>query len=98
MESIDDLLKKWKEAQDMCVLYEKKKTKYRDRIEKLLKETGEKSFDNDEFRVTMRSHNREMITKKDVPKNVWEQYSVTHHVEYLNISSKKKPPHNVTVT
>ena len=90
MESIDQLLNKWKEAHDSCIALEKTKQRYRDKIEKILNTHKTQNYENGSFKVVKRVQNRSSISKKDVPPDIWDKYATINRVSFITISSKKK--------
>ena len=90
MESLDQLLDKWKMTHDACAALEKKKAKFREKIEKLMNANKTNKYENDHFRIVKRVQNRTSITKKDVPSDIWEKYSTASRIEFITIISKNK--------
>ena len=87
-ETMRDLLEKWKEVEEKKKIYEARSKKYKNRIRQLLKKKGVSSLKCEGWSVKISSFIRSMITKKNVPEDVWEKYAVSIHQENVLI----KPP------
>jgi hypothetical protein len=64
--------------------------KLRMKIKSYLKEQNLFKFENKSFQVSLLKGNRTSLQKKDVPKDIWEQYSVCTPYESIYIKEKKQ--------
>lgn len=88
-ENIQIILQKWDEARKQSVELEKKMDKYKKMIGNYLAKKNLQSLETAEFCVKKRIQNRNVLTKKSIPKDVWDQYATLQRVEFLVLCPKK---------
>jgi hypothetical protein len=90
---IDELLKRWKDTKDQIAELEKKCEKYKKAVEKIMdsQDTNILSSTSSHINisVTRRTLNRDTLSKKDVPKNIWTEYAKKLSYTAFYFSSKK---------
>jgi len=86
MEELVQQYKHYKKEMDNVV---KKMEKTKQKMKIKLKEYPEKKYENEDNIVYLKSMNRTSISKKDVPVDLWEQYSVITKYETLYVKDRK---------
>ena len=86
MEELVQQYKHYKKEMDNIV---KKMEKTKQKIKIKLNDYPEKKFENEENIVYLKSMNRTSISKKDVPVDLWEQYSVITKYDTLYVKDRK---------
>jgi len=86
---IDLLLEKWADARNNISVLEKKVDNCRKIMKQYLMQNNTKKYENDYFRVSQSVHERTSVQKKDVPKEIWDQYAKSKDVEYMTLTEKK---------
>lgn len=86
MEELVQQYKHYKKEMDNVV---KKMEKTKQKIKIKLNDYPEKKFENEENIVYLKSMNRTSISKKDVPVDLWEQYSVITKYDTLYVKDRK---------
>lgn len=93
---IDELLDIWFKTKEEIGVLEKKCDKYKKYCEKILDNLEENSISSNDYNLKRINLTKGTISKKDVPSDIWKQYSrkVTYFVYYLKnkkiINSDKK--------
>jgi hypothetical protein len=87
---IDTVLEKWDECRQNMDLLEKKIKRYRQTVENFLQKNNLDQYENSKFKVKRSVQQRSLLTKKMVPKDVWETYSLPQRVEFLLLTDKSK--------
>jgi hypothetical protein len=91
---IDELLKRWKEAKDEISELESKCEKYKRAVEKIMdsEDTNKLSSNSNSICVSRRILNRDTLSKKDVPKDIWEKYAkkLSYTAFYFSCKKLKK--------
>lgn len=90
-DNIEDILEKWDECRRTIETMEKKIKKYRDTVENYMETRNLTVFENAKFKVKKNVQQRSLLTKKMVPKDVWDMYSLPQRVEFLSLIHKKTP-------
>ena len=90
IETIDQLLKEWHETKLQIALLEKKCDKYKRYSEKILDNLNKESISGSDFILKRVNMTRNTISKKNVPSDIWNKYSVTSSFSSYYISSKTK--------
>lgn len=89
-EEIHSLLEKWEDCRRTIDMMEKKIKRYRQTVEQYLEKNNLSEFENERFKVKRNIQQRSLLTKKMVPKEVWEMYSLPQRVEFITLTEKKK--------
>ena len=72
-----ELLQKWMESKQEMTRLQKKCDKYKKVAGKIMNEEGIKSFSSGGLKVSKRTQTREQVTKKSLPKDLWDRYSTS---------------------
>lgn len=86
---MDQLLEKWADARNTAAALEKKMDNYKKIAKQYLLRNNIKKYENDFFKLSQSVHERTSVQKKDVPKDVWDQYAKSKDVEYMTLTEKK---------
>lgn len=89
---IDQMLDKWADLRNTISSLEKKADNYKKIMKQYLAQNGTKKYENTFFKVSLSTHDRTSVQKKDVPKEVWDMYAKSKSVEYLTLTEKKSKP------
>ncbi len=90
-EDINELLSNWYDAKLQIANLEKKCDKYKKYSEKILDELGKNNYDSKNFSIKRTNMSRSTISKKDVPSDIWNEYSNTStYTAYYIIPKEKK--------
>lgn len=82
---ITTLLERWDKDKKKVAELETRIEKYKKLANKLMDKQGQDKLNSDEFTLKRRNQTRSMLTKSDVPADVWDEYSrtVTFQTFYL---------------
>jgi hypothetical protein len=86
---LEQTLDKWYKNKDIITALEKKVKKYREKIEKYMDENGLNKLELQNFKLKRTIQNRRGISKKDVPKDIWDKYSKETSYYVYNLEEKK---------
>lgn len=86
---IDRLMEKWADTRTTIATLEKKVEIYKNTAKRFLVQNNVKKYENDFFRLSQSTHNRTSVQKKDIPKEIWDQYAKSKDVEYMTLTEKK---------
>jgi hypothetical protein len=86
---MEELLAKYWEIKYQQDILDKKMERVKSQLKQKVKEIPDRKFETKDSTVTLTSTKRTTISKKDVPTNIWEQYSVCTVFDMLNIRKKK---------
>lgn len=86
---MDQLMEKWADARNKVADLEKRIDHYKKIAKQQLLRNNTKKYENEFFRLSLSTHNRTSIQKKDVPQEVWDQYARSKDVEYMTLTEKK---------
>jgi len=86
---MEELLAKYWEIKFQQDILQKKMEKIKAQVKLKIKELPERKFETKDSIVSLTSSKRTSISKKDVPTNIWEQYSVCTAFDTLTIRQKK---------
>ena len=86
---IDQLLEKWADARSAAAALEKKMDNYKKIAKQYMLLNNIKKYENNFFKLSQSTHNRTSVQKKDVPKEIWEQYAKSKDVECITLTEKK---------
>ncbi len=86
---LEQTLEKWYKNKSIISSLEKKVKKYREKIEKYMDENSLNKLESQHFKVKRTLQNRETISKKDLPRDIWDKYSKETSYYVYNIDDKK---------
>lgn len=86
---MEELIQNYQQYKSEIDLLTKKMEKVKQKIRGKLNELPSKEYQNKNVRVFLKSMNRTTISKKDVPNDIWEKFSVMTPYETLYIKNKK---------
>jgi len=86
---IDQLLEKWADARNTAAALEKKMDNYKKIMKQYLIRNNITKYENDFFKVKQSIQNRSIIHKKDVPKEIWDQFAKSKDIEFITLTEKK---------
>jgi hypothetical protein len=86
---MDQLLEKWADTRNNIATLEKKVDNYKKIAKQYLLRNNVKKYENEFFKLSQSVHERTSVQKKDVPKEIWEQYAKSKDVEYMTLTEKK---------
>lgn len=89
---MDQLLEKWADARNTAAALEKKMDNYKKIAKQYMLRNNIKKYENEFFKLSLSTHNRTSVHKKDVPKEIWDQYAKSKDVEYITLTEKKATP------
>jgi hypothetical protein len=85
---MEELLEKYKQYKRDMDSLSKKMEKTKQKIKLKLNEYPEKKYENETDVVYVKSMKRTSVSKKDVPEDFWEQYSVITQYDTLYVKEK----------
>lgn len=85
---MEDLIEKYKQYKRDMDTISKKMEKTKQKIRLKLNEYPEKKYENETDVVYVKSMKRTSVSKKDVPEDFWEQYSVITQYDTLYVKEK----------
>jgi hypothetical protein len=90
---IEELLDVWFKTKEEIAVLEKKCEKYKKYCEKILDNLEENNISSNDYSLKRINLTKGTISKKDVPSDIWKQYSreVTYPVYYLKAKKTIKP-------
>lgn len=86
---MDQLLEKWADARNKMTDLEKRIDHYKKIAKQQLIRNNIKKYENEFFKLSLSTHNRTSVQKKDVPQDIWDQYAKSKEVEYITLTEKK---------
>ena len=86
---MDQLLEKWADVRTRIAVLEKQMDNYKKVAKQYMVRNNIKKYENEFFRLSLSVHERTSVHKKDVPKEIWEQYVKSKDVEYMTLTEKK---------
>lgn len=87
---LEDLLAKYWEIKCQQDILNRKMEKIKSHLKHKMKEISERQYETKDCTVSLNSVKRTSISKKDVPENIWEKYSVCTVFETLHVKKKKQ--------
>jgi hypothetical protein len=87
---IDNLLGNWFEAKQRISELEKKCDKYKIIADKIMNIKGEDSIKSKTLLLTKSDMERESLSKKNVPKDIWKTYAKTSSFSTYRLTQIKK--------
>jgi hypothetical protein len=85
---INDLLENWHDTKQEIAALEKKCDKYKKLAEKIMIVTGDSKIESSSYSLSKRKMTRYQLTKQNVPKEIWDKYSV--EISYPSYYLKQK--------
>lgn len=89
--TVAECLNEYKETTDQIRLLERKKHEMHDKLISYLIEKKLEHITSDKYSIKISEQNREIISKKDVPVEIWNQYKRQVTFPVLTVSSINKP-------
>ena len=86
---VNILLEKWYETKEQISSLEKKLDKYKKYAEKIMDSNDLDSLSSSSFSLTKREMSRNILSKDDVPKEIWTKYSRNITYPMFVIRNKK---------
>jgi hypothetical protein len=87
---IDKMFQAWYEVKKQIAELEKENAKYKKMAEKLLKIEGVNKYTSSHFNLNRRIMKRTMLLKKNVPANIWQEYSTEVNYPGFYLTKKRK--------
>lgn len=85
-----ELLENYQQIKEKLEYYSSKLEKIKKKIKNEVEKMPSKQFETQDFSISVKSINRQTISKKSVPKDIWNKYSLTSTYSQLNIKDKLK--------
>lgn len=85
---MEELIEKYKQYKKEMDSLSKKMEKTKQKMKLKLNEYPEKKYENETDVVYVKSMKRTSVSKKDVPEDFWEQYSVITQYDTLYVKEK----------
>lgn len=86
---VSQLLAKWADARSTIAALEKKVDHYKKVMAQHMQKNNIVRYEDDRFVVRQSTQNRSIITKKDVPSDVWAAYAIPRKTQFLLMTEKK---------
>ena len=85
--NIDELLENWWKYREIKLEAEKKLSKYKKKIEKIMERENSNKIQSGKYVVSKRKTHATRLSKQNVPEDIWERYSTT--TEYNTFTIKE---------
>ena len=86
---IKNLIQKWAEAKTEIADLEKKINKYKRVVDRFMDEKGNNTVTSSDYTLRRKEMSRATISKKNVPKKIWDEYSKSSTYKAYYLSKKK---------
>lgn len=86
---VDNLLEKWADARNTISSLEKKVETYKKLMKQYFARNNITKYENEFFKVKQGTQTRSLITKKNVPDDVWDLYAKPQTIDFLTLTEKK---------
>lgn len=86
----DELLENWWKYREIKLEAEKKLSKYKKKIEKIMERESSNKIQSGKYVVSKRKTFSTRLSKQNVPKDIWERYSTTTEYNTFTIKQLKK--------
>ena len=86
---IDDLLDTWYKTKIQIASLEKKCEKYKKYCEKIMNNNEENSITSSDYVLKRTQTTRSTVSKKDLPKDIWNKYSKESSFPIYYLKQKK---------
>ena len=85
---MEELIDRYVHARNKANDYTKHMEEYKSKIKAMLKEESNQSFSKNGATASIKTLYKSTISKKNVPEDIWEKYSVTTPYEVLQVQKK----------
>lgn len=85
--NVDELLENWWKYREIKLEAEKKLSKYKKKIEKIMERENSNKIQSGKYVVSKRKTHATRLSKQNVPEDIWERYSTT--TEYNTFTIKE---------
>ncbi len=85
-----ELLENYQQIKEKLEYYSSKLEKVKKKIKSEVEKMPKQQFETKDFSISVKSINRQTISKKSVPIDIWKKYSLTSTYSQLNIKDKLK--------
>ena len=85
---IQAMIEKWDDCRKNIDLLEKKIKRYRSQMENYMQTNNLDVYETSKFKVKKNVQQRALLTKKMVPKEIWNTYSLPQRIEFLSLTDK----------
>lgn len=85
---IQAMIEKWDDCRKNIELLEKKIKRYRNQMENYMQTNNLDVYETSKFKVKKNVQQRALLTKKMVPKEIWDTYSLPQRIEFLSLTDK----------
>jgi hypothetical protein len=86
---IQNILKKWGDAKTEIADLEKKIEKYKRVVNHFMDEKGNNTITSSQYTLRRKEMTRASISKKNVPKKIWDEYSKSSTYKAYYLTKKK---------
>ena len=86
---IKNLIQKWADAKTEIADLEKKINKYKRVVDRFMDEKGNNTVTSSDYTLRRKEMSRATISKKNVPKKIWDEYSKSSTYKAYYLSKKK---------
>lgn len=83
------MLERWADTRNQISALEKRVENYKKLMRQYLLRNNLTKYENDMFRVRLTNQNRSFVHKKDVPKEIWDQFAKEKDIEVLTLTEKR---------
>ena len=87
---IKNLIQKWADAKTEIAELEKKINKYKRVVDRFMDEKGSNTVTSSDYTLRRKEMSRATISKKNVPKKIWDEYSKSSTYKAYYLSKKNK--------
>lgn len=87
---INSLIEKWSDTKKELSVIQAKLDKYKKTIHKIMDFYGKTNISNENNMIVRKNMSRTTITKRDLPEDIWEEYSKTINYSALYLKKIKK--------
>lgn len=84
-DKLTEILKKWFETKRLILKYEKDCEKYKECIDRIMDARDVNVLQRGGYVVTRRHDSRQILVKKNVPKDIWSKYASTIYYDTFNV-------------
>lgn len=88
--NIDTILKKWDEAKQNKIKYEKECELYKDAVQRYMDKKNKNTIDGTYYTVSRRSNTRQQLSKQNVPIDIWDRYATRFTYMSYHFKETKK--------
>ena len=86
---VDALLERWADARNTISTQEKRVENFKKVMKQYLVRNNLTKYENDYFIVRLGTQNRAIVTKKNVPSEIWDMYAKPQKIDFLTLTEKK---------